>query len=409
MKWLYTASIHSWFVLVMISTLSSGQPDTFTYRRALSDITQEDWYSLPLPKDIFQHTRIDFSDLRIFSITNSDTLEIPYLLIVSTDAVTEEDFHLPILNQSRSDDKLYFMVEVPSGKVLNTVNLDLIEKNLNAFVTVEGSDDRKKWFEVASKRRILSIFSENVDYEATSITFPPSSYNYLRISVASDIPLTLEKAYFKNITIKKGVADEVHQTWLTDPDQKQQTILRIKSASRMPVNELVVEASHDMDYYRTYTLEYAHDSVETERGWIQNYSTLQRGYLTSFDTNRIEFKPVVTHELKLTVFNQDNSPITVKKIRLFSPQVELTARLKPGKNYLYYGYSKATKPNYDLVHFEDRIPEERNMAGLLTEEKISQRADSRPLFAGKLWLWAIMIVVIGILGYFTIQMLAKKN
>jgi hypothetical protein len=399
-----------WLALaMMISTLSSGQPDTFNYRRALNDIPQEDWYRILLPKDIFQHTRRDFNDLRIFSITSTDTLEIPYLINIRTDATAEEDFHLPVLNQSRSGGKLYFMVEVLPGKALNTLDLDFIEQNFNAFVTVEGSDDRKEWFEVTSKKRILSIFSDNVDYQATSITFPYSSYTNLRISVASDIPLTLEKASFKNVTTKKGEVSEVKQTWSVDPDQKQQTILRIKTTSRMPVNGLIVEASHDMDYYRNYTLEYALDSVKTEKGWIQNHSTLQRGYLTSIDTNRIEFNPVVTHELKLTIFNQDNSPITVNSVKVFSPQVELKAKLKPGKNYLYYGHSKVTKPNYDLVHFEERVPTERKLIDLLAEEEITQRDAPRPLFAGKLWLWAIMIVVIGILSYFTIQMLAKKN
>jgi hypothetical protein len=396
-------------MLLMITSFASySQHNTFTYRRPIGQVEQEGWHNIVLPLDIFQHVKRDYSDLRILSLSGGDTTEIPYLVNVKTDVIAEEELNLPIFNQSKSGKKLFFTAQIPDGKNVNTLHLNFTERNFNGHVSVEGSDDRRQWFDVAKAQRILSIHTNTVDYQATTLSFPLSAYAYLRISIEADVPLKLERAYFKNITTRQGVLKKVAVSQKV-LNEKQLTSLIFTCEYPVPLNQVVIKARHNTDYYRSYYLQSVSDSVESPKGWIKHYSTLKHGYLTSLKPNEITFEPTLAHEFKLTIDNRDNPPITIDEVEVYAPEVELIANLQPGSLFLFYGNRKLSKPSYDLVYFEDKVPVERNAATLLAQETIEQKPKLKPLFTDKLWLWGIMVLIIGVLGYFTLRMLSPKG
>lgn len=382
----------------------------FQYRRPVGNVPAEDWYAIPFPVDLFQKITKDFSDIRIYSITEKDTTEIPYLVKIRKDEVSIEDFTLPLLNQSRANGIFYFTVQVPAGKVLNTLTLNFPEKNYDARVSIEGSTDRKEWFAIVSNKRIVSIYQDNVDYTNATVHFPDSDYPYLRIQVKTDKQLTLAGASFKYSSTKKGSPISLSDFTSTTTAENKQTNIRITAPYRTAVSTLTIHATHNTDFYRSYSLAYATDSMKTEKGWVQNYSTVKHGYLTSLDSNKITFEALITHELKLSINNGDNPPLTINTIEVTGPQVEIIAKLQPGQNtFLYYGNTRLSAPQYDLVHFEEKIPKSLKSISLLNEENLQAPQHQKALFTQKFWLWTILIVVIGIMGYFTLQMLHRKD
>ncbi|HRJ28117.1 MAG TPA: hypothetical protein PLG85_00005, partial [Cyclobacteriaceae bacterium] len=156
------------FILVLFISSVTAQSTKFNYRSPLSNVTSEDWYSIQLPPDLFQKTNKDFSDIRLFAVTEKDTVEIPYLLKIRTDEITTENFTLPLLNQSRANGALFFTVQIPAGKMLNTLNLNFVERNFDALVSIEGGTDRKEWFEIVNNKRIVSIYQDQIDYSNTT-------------------------------------------------------------------------------------------------------------------------------------------------------------------------------------------------------------------------------------------------
>ncbi|MDP2364384.1 MAG: DUF3999 domain-containing protein, partial [Ignavibacteria bacterium] len=65
---------------------------------------------------------------------------------------------------------------------------------------------------------------------------------------------------------------------------------------------------------------------------------------------------------------------------------------------------------YDIVNFKDKIPTALSYISLGNEESISQnQMEDSPLFENKLWLWLIMIVMILIIGWFSLSMIRKKS
>lgn len=397
-------------VCLFIITCAHAQVTDFKYRRALDKVSEEGWYSLDLPVDLYQKLNKDLSDIRIFAVAGKDTTEIPYLIKSKTDETKSEDFNLPLLNQSRSNGVLYFTIEVPTGKVLNTLNLSFIEKNFDAQVSIEGSEDRKEWFEIVSKKRIVSIDQDDIDYSKTTVTFPDSDYAYLRIQVKADKQVSLTGASFKYISTKKGDHISLTDFNITSTTENKQTEIRIRAPYRTAINAIAVTATHSNDYYRSYSLAYALDSIKTEKGWIQNYSTFDRGYLTSIDSNTLRFNTVITHELKLTIYNQDNPALTINAIELSGPKTEIIAKLPVEKTlFLYYGNTQLNAPRYDIIHFKDRIPKSLTKISLLAEENLESPQQEKALFTKKFWLWTILIVVIGVMGYSTLHMLKRTN
>ncbi|MCU0396821.1 MAG: DUF3999 domain-containing protein [Cyclobacteriaceae bacterium] len=395
-------------LLLGITSSSFGQKNSFQYKRAINLPAAEDWYSISLPEEIFSHLQPDFSDLRIFSIIDKDTVEIPYLLEIKTRSSTEEVYELPVFNLSRSGNSLSFTLELPEGKTVNTLHLDFKEKNFNAYVSIEGSDDRKSWHPVESKQRILALDNNSVSFLSTTVNFTSSRYRYLKVQVEADARLNLEKSFLRFVQNKDGTYHSVKSVWSVK-QVKNQSIILIKTPLKIPVSQIHLDLENDNDFYRNYTLEYALDSIQTSSGWYKPLRTLDQGTLTSLGDNILEVPTTITNEIKLTVFNRDNPPLAFRSVRLYRPEIQLTAKLKPGTLFLFYGSKSVRTPDYDIVRFQNRIPTERNKAELLAEEVIPDKATIKPLFTDKLWLWGIIAIVIIVLGYLTIQMISSRK
>lgn len=113
-----------------------------------------------------------------------------------------------------------------------------------------------------------------------------------------------------------------------------------------------------------------------------------------------------TSHLRLIINNLDNEPLKITGIDVDGPAVELIAEMEPGNTYLFYGNRGLSAPYYELKHFEEKIPTASAVATLGEEESIAApQTKISALFENKFWLWGIMIVVIGLLGFFTLRMM----
>jgi hypothetical protein len=393
-------------LLLFCITIGYSQRPSFLYKRKIANTSQEGWYNIALPVDLFSHLKNDFTDVRIYSIAANDTIEIPYLLKIREDQITEETVELSVFNKSKKNDVLYFSFDT-KGNAVNYLNLNFAQQNFNAFVKIEGSNDQREWYELIKDQRILSIDNESVQYNSTQVNFPHSSYQYLRVSVKSDVPLTLINASFKNNSTKAGIVKTFTPAWIVKHDKKyKQTIIDITLNDVIPINQIEVDASSDLDYYRSFTLEYASDSSKTPKGWTVFYSVLDQGYLTSIDKNIFNFTLQPLKKLRLTINNQDNAPLTINHIKVSAPEVALLARLKPADTFLFYGNRSLESPSYDLIRFAEKIPDSLRNASLEKEEVIAEPiVPVNPLFSNKQWLWGIMIITIAVLGFFTLRMI----
>lgn len=91
---------------------------------------------------------------------------------------------------------------------------------------------------------------------------------------------------------------------------------------------------------------------------------------------------------------------------------ELLIRFTEKANYfLVYGNKTTPRPNYDINHFLDQVPQTL-MALELDKERVVVKEEvvvNGPLFKNKAWLWGIMVVIILLLGWFSLIVLRKSS
>lgn len=384
-----------------------SQKNSFSFMRPIEGVKTQEWYSIPLPDDIFRHLSPGFNDLRIYSITGNDTIEAPYLLKIGADEVTKQVLNLPVINKSRKGNELLFTFELGDTQLVNQLDLQLTEKNYDALVNIEGSHDQKEWFGITSGERIVSIQNDFVQYTYSSVSFPSSKYRFIKIGITSDSLLTFEHASLTYLQTKTGTFKPVSFTQ-TIHQKDGYTVMHLELKDYVPVSRLSLKATHAIDFYRAISIEALSDSIKTPKGWQKNYRDLYHGHLTSFQPNTFDFTYFTSSELVLTIHNGDNTPVNINHIEVLSPAVEIITHIKPGQNMLFYGNPSLQKPSYDLIYFKEKIPAVPAVASLGKPVPIvSAKAQEQPLFISRWWLWIMLLLLISVLGYFTLKMLNR--
>jgi hypothetical protein len=393
--------------LVLLTCASLyAQRNDFSFKRKVTAVQREGWHAITLHPEIFIHCNRDLGDLRLYTITGKDTTAVPYLLKKRITEVREQEAELAAINKSKKGDELYMTFELPKDLKVNFISLDFEETNYFAFVTIEGSHDKKEWFQVRENQRIFSLDNSVDSYEYSLVNFPIADYKYLRVRVRSDKKLTFERAVFRHQQVKEGKYNIIPSAWTTkEVKSTRQSVIDISLRHYQPLGNLRIETDNSNNYYRYCEIAVLTDSIKTEKGWVKNYMTINEGYLTSYMPNEFSLKDHQARELRLTINNLDNAPLKITGVKVDGPVVELIANIKPD-TYLFYGDRLLSAPVYDLTYFEEKIPAVPANATLGQEESISAPPTKiSALFENKFWLWGIMIAVIGLLGFFTVRMM----
>lgn len=397
-------------LLIFISANSLAQ-SSFHYHRGINGVTGDGWYALPLPPGIFKNLRPDFGDIRMYSLIGKDTLELPYLLEIRSDHVTRQTVDISLVNKTLREGVLYLTFELKDGQKANSLDLAFENPNYVGFVTIQGSNDKLGWFEITKDQRIVSDKNKGNAYPSSNVTFPLSDYRFLRVAVTTGIPLAFQGASFENREVEAGDYRNVPLTWSIRSDEKTKlSIVDIRLTDAVPLSSVVVETDSTGDFYRSLRIEYLRDSTKTDSRWVRYYDPLYEGQLTSFKPNEFQFDWLVTKELRLVIRNNDNAPIPIRSIAASGPDARIVAYFKRGRHFMLYGSPGMRAPSYDLAHFENKIPPVVMKAEFGAEENISaDKPGSSPLFENKIWLWGVMGLMIGGLGFFTLKMMKKEE
>jgi len=399
--------------LVALSASAHGQMAGYSFKREIKGVSDQ-WHKIALPDVLFGKATQRLTDLRIFGLTASnDTLEAPYLLRVSTEKTSSKAVAFKTLNVSHNAKGHYFTFEIPTQESINQIKLDFAQDNFDWRVTLEGSQDQKEWFTVAENYRILSIKNDLTDFQFTKLNFPNTKYRFFRVRIDSKVKPELNVASITQNDIVEGSFTKynVKKFEVTEHKEKKQTEIGVELDMPSRLSHLKIGVSASYDFYRPVTIKYLSDSVETEQGWKYNYRRLASGTLNSIENNEFACGSKTVQKLKIIIHNHDNQPLTIDGIEAKGYVHELVARFtEQATYYLTYGNKSATKPNYDIERFTANIPETLSTLELGQELATEKEAvaETEPFFKNKAWLWAIMIVIIALLGWFSVSMMREK-
>ncbi len=400
-------------IALLLLTGCASAYGQFAYKRGINGISEQ-WHRLELPDALFGNVAADLADLRIYGVTpQNDTLEAPYLLRRSTEQISEQAIDFKLINTAHNARGWFFTFEIPAETAVNQIKLAFEQTNFDWRVQLEGSPDQREWFTILDDYRILSIRNGLTDFQFTKLAFPDARYRFFRLR----IPAREKPALLSANLAQRTVSDGAYKTYpverfsLEDDKKNKETQLEIDLHLPVPVSRLRVHVHDTFDYYRPVSIQYLSDSVKTEKGWTYNYRTLTSGTLNSLEENTFPLNSTILQRLRLIIQNHDNQPLQIDSVTVGGYIHELVARFtEPGATYfLAYGNPDAGMPQYDIGRFAETIPERLASLALGPEETLARAPDAAaPLFMNKLWLWAVMAVVIGLLGWFTVRMMQKQ-
>ncbi|GGX10724.1 DUF3999 family protein [Aquimarina muelleri] len=402
------------FFILLFFLESQAQINQYAYKSILPDVT-DTWYAICLPNEVFGKVSSDLSDIRIYGITNKkDTIEAPYLLRLRSEKVSKKTIPFSVFNTTYNNKEASITLKIPSKEPINQIQLDFEEPNFDRLITLEGSQNLTEWYVVEKDYRILSIKNEFTNYQFTTVRFSKTLYNYFRIRIKSDKKPVLRSA---NVIIKEvDGADyqeyDVASFDTQNPKNIKKTIIDLALKTAVPISSIYLQTEEDFDYYRPLSIKYLADSIQTQQGvWKPLYKELTSGVLSSVEKNIFPCRSTIAKKIRITIDNHDNQPLKINKVRVKGYKHELVARFtNPATYYLVYGNKKARKPVYDLNYLSTKIP--KGLPVITPDKaqviKFENTNTIKPLFMNKIWLWSIMLIVILVLGGFTLSMMKKK-
>lgn len=112
-------------------------------------------------------------------------------------------------------------------------------------------------------------------------------------------------------------------------------------------------------------------------------------------------------QLHLIIENEDNAPLTIKKVEIYQQNMHLTAYLEKDKQYVIkIGKANISLPRYDLDYFNDSIAE--GLAFVKTgnfSRTNTEVMQDKGFFASKSWIWAALTILIVFIGYLSYRMI----
>ena len=318
------------------------------------------------------------------------------------------------MNTSHNHNGYYYTFEVATEAVIDQIKLDFEERNFDWKIELQGSQQQEEWFTLVNDYRILSVKNEWTDYQFTTIALPSSKYRFFRLLIKSDKNPNLITAQISMNEIVEGkfINYPVKAKNIQGNKSERTTEITLDLAKAVPISSISLGVQEEYDYYRPITISHITDSIKTERGWKYNYNNLLSGTLSSLEESSMDFPSTIVQKMKITVYNGDNQPLNFGNIEVKGFLHELVARFTAEATYyLTYGNNHVAMPNYDIAQFSKNIPEILTplKVGREQEFKKLQLLEKKPIFKNKAWLWGIIVLIVIVLGWFSLTMIKKKD
>ena len=405
------------YSIIFLSALPSvAQIDSYSFKRQLNKVEKGSYYTLFLSPEVIARSKSDLSDVRIYNITENDTTEVPYLLNWLGSNIKEVSIPFELINDTYNEKCCsYVTLKFPKKQAINQIKLNVSDSNFDKRLKIEGSNDNKEWFTIKEHLRIVRFRSASEDYSYTTLNFNESEFTYFRIKFDDDGSprINVTEAYAFENQLIEGTYNDLKITDKKQTENKKEKTSKIivDFPYSYLVNYITLKSNSKNDFYRNINVYGSTGTLKTGKGDVENWYMINTSVFSSIESNTIFCNNAKTKKLKIEIINYDNEPIIIDEIKAFSEQCQLVANLPQSDNlYLAYGKENDNAPNYDLIHFKDKIPNELSNVDYGTEQvKLISINKPEQLIKSKIWLWVVMGVVLVIIGYFALSMLKKEQ
>lgn len=356
----FAVILSSVFVLTLASFAHADfAPADWRYQKdiRIPTISITGLVELNFDEDVFANTASGLRDIRIIS---DEGTEVAYKLVVERSTVERVSRSGRILDNSFiPGDYSFFVIDLGrEGLFHNQIDIKSTSLNFRREVVVEGSNDRTTWAVLNNKAIIYDYTDPAAGLKARNTTarYPESTVRYIRVRIINrdDTPLQItgSSVFLEQKSSARTVLYPVSITEQSlDSDRRASVILLDLGSSGLPNNSLLLSVS-DVNFQRDIAIEGSND----RQSWniVQSRDVIFNLRTPKFTGSKlsVNYRENTYQYLRISIFNQDNSPLTVNGATVSGILRKLIFEADPQQAYtLYYGNSGARYPQYDIERY----------------------------------------------------------
>ncbi|MEN2400466.1 hypothetical protein GKZ90_0011795 [Flavobacterium sp. MC2016-06] len=401
-------------LLLLLTNVCFGQ---FQTTGKLKEVSQNGFHEIRLSPEIRAASKQDLSDIRIF---NSKGNEIPYFIQNSTN-ISSDSFEEYTIISKKAEQKKYtsLIIAVPSAKNNKQLSLFIANSDVIKKYSISGSDDQKEWFGISDSQSLSDLNSTTESSVVKTITYPLSTYKYLKIDFddKKTLPINVLKVGNFTTNVQTQSFEEVtpKQLSTTEIPSKKETQIHILFDAPQIINQIVFEVLKPTYYNRQVVL---YKKVKRE---VKRKSQIYDEEIASFELNSnvknsFTIPEIFEKEIFIRIENQDNLPLTISSIKFNQKPISIIADLNANENYiLKTGNTNAVQPEYDLSNFKNNIIgalPQSSIYGIQHKSEVKKDNDNKSFWQQSWFMWLCIILGGITILYFTASLvkdLKKQN
>ena len=320
------------------------QPSHWKDRRPLPAGTATPMAVWNVDRGTYVHAQPGLADLRV--VRGEE--EVPYVLERLSGWYRRMEVASGAFNQGVSPaGELELTVDVGRGRRHNGIRLATPKSNFRQRVSIQTSDDGKRWLRVRDDGYIFDFSADQRHISVLAVTYPVSSRRYVRVAVHGwKDPKAVSQCWVTFEETQAPVRD-VMASLKPDPrpDPQTQSVLYTwdLGVSGIPYDQLSLDAG-TAEFQRAALVETSDDG----KIWLWS----GQGVLSRFPNEQslaLDFPEKHARYLRLRVYNGDDRPLEVNTAALSVIRTRVKFKADGGGDYwLYYGNADAHTPSYDL-------------------------------------------------------------
>lgn len=386
-------------LLTMAVFLSLSGGAQFRYAALLDTVKTTGFYSISISPELSSYLKTDLSDLRI---VDEKKQPVPFIIDIPYNNQKIEAFLIThtIIKKENGGEKTTLVIENPEKYELSNFIIELKSAAAERTASLSGSDDNKNWFVILDSLLLQRSSEFDAASHSQRINFPTGNYKYFKLTVYNGKKEPLNVLSLKSSGSSSpfdipGFVAINPQPVFSQVDSGGYSIIKITNNRPYHIDKIRPVANGSMFYKRQAKL-----FTEIKPGIVATWNNQS---LTSFIMSSDQFSGYTIPLFKSEIFyllmeNGDNPPLKIDSISTQQINKRIIAELAKGKTYtLLLDNRAATSPNYDLVHFRERI---RDINTITIQNIIALPQETIPVKkkSGKWWIWPVIILVLLLLS-----------
>lgn len=399
--------LNNFFILLFLTNLSFGQ---FQVTGKIQDVTKNGFHQIVLSPEIRSYSKQDLSDIRIF---NSKGNEVPYFIQNNSEALLHTFEEYTIVSKSVVAKKsTSIIITIPSNQNNNQLSLFIANADGEKNYSISGSNDLKEWFGISNSKVLYDLNSTTESSVIKTISYPLSTYQYLKIDFddRKTLPLNILKVGNFNSQIQKNTWLEIKpkKTSTTEDRSEKETSIHVTFDHPQIINQIVFEILKPT-YYSRKAIIYKKVKQQKNRKSVIYDEEIITFELNSNTKNSFTIPEIFEEEFFIKIENKDNQPLAISTIKYNQKPISIITDLSANEKYtIKAGDRNVTEPQYDLSDFKNNIQNNLHQTAIYDIKPIAEiktKSEEKSFWQKPWFMWACILFGAVTILYFSVSLI----